>query len=110
MSKTQDHEIVSIYPFTEAEIDALMAAALECVLIWSTRDGWPVGVIHAFVWHEGRQSPSGGLDRGVGIGRTPERRPRAHERRAALARPPAALMPRTAAGPGRSAPRPRVPA
>jgi hypothetical protein len=54
MSKTQDHEIVSIYPFTEAEIDALMAAALECVLMWSTRDGWPVGVIHAFVWHEGR--------------------------------------------------------
>jgi hypothetical protein len=51
MSKTQDHEIVSIYPFTDAEIDALITAALECVLMWSTRDGWPVGVIHAFVWH-----------------------------------------------------------
>jgi len=24
------------------------------VLMWSTRDGWPVGVTHAFVWYEGK--------------------------------------------------------
>ena len=54
MSRTDDHEIVSIYPFTGDEVDALMNASGECVLMWSTSDGWPVGVIHAFVWHGGK--------------------------------------------------------
>ncbi|MEM1110539.1 MAG: hypothetical protein AAGI11_01405 [Pseudomonadota bacterium] len=54
MAQTSDHEIVSIYPFTDAEIEQLMSNAMECVLMWSTKDGWPVGVIHAFVWHEGK--------------------------------------------------------
>jgi nitroimidazol reductase NimA-like FMN-containing flavoprotein (pyridoxamine 5'-phosphate oxidase superfamily) len=48
-----DHEIVSIYPFSEAQIDALMTHGRECVLMWGTKDGWPVGVTHAFVWHDG---------------------------------------------------------
>jgi general stress protein 26 len=50
MAKTHDHEIVSIYPFSEAEVDQLMNASNECVLMWATKDGWPVGVTHAFVW------------------------------------------------------------
>jgi len=54
MSRAEDHEIVSIYPFTDEEVDALMNAAGECVLMWSTKDGWPVGVTHAFVWHDGK--------------------------------------------------------
>jgi general stress protein 26 len=54
MAQAHDHEIVSIYPFTDAEVDALLDHARECVLMWSTRDGWPVGVTHAFVRHEGR--------------------------------------------------------
>ncbi len=54
MAKTTDHEIVSIYPFTNDEIDRLMNRSNECVLMWSTKDGWPVGVIHAFVWHQGK--------------------------------------------------------
>jgi len=54
MARTHDHEIVSIYPFSDAEVDALMRHANECVLMWSTRDGWPVGVTHAFVWEQGR--------------------------------------------------------
>ncbi len=53
MSEVHDHEIVSIYPFSDEEVDALMAHARECVLMWSTKDGWPVGVVHAFVWHDG---------------------------------------------------------
>ncbi|MBW2289927.1 MAG: pyridoxamine 5'-phosphate oxidase family protein [Deltaproteobacteria bacterium] len=40
------------YPFTEDEIDGLMTAAWECALNWTTEDGWPVGVMHLFVWHE----------------------------------------------------------
>lgn len=54
MAKTHDHEVVSIYPFTEEEVDALMNNAVEAVLMWATKDGWPVGVTHAFVWQDGK--------------------------------------------------------
>lgn len=54
MAKTHDHEIVSIYPFTDEQVDALMNNSAECVLMWGTKDGWPVGVTHAFVWHDGK--------------------------------------------------------
>ncbi|MEQ8484913.1 MAG: hypothetical protein RIB46_11170 [Pseudomonadales bacterium] len=54
MAKTHDHEIVSIYPFTDQEVDDLMNHSNECVLMWSTKDGWPVGVTHAFVWHDNK--------------------------------------------------------
>jgi hypothetical protein len=54
MAVTTDHEIVSIYPFTDDQVDELMNKSMECVLMWATKDGWPVGVTHAFVWHEGK--------------------------------------------------------
>ncbi len=54
MAQTHDHEIVSIYPFTDDEVDQLMNNSNECVLMWATKDGWPVGVTHAFVWHDGK--------------------------------------------------------
>jgi nitroimidazol reductase NimA-like FMN-containing flavoprotein (pyridoxamine 5'-phosphate oxidase superfamily) len=54
MAQTLDHEIVSIYPFSDEEIDQLMNNSVECVLMWATKDGWPVGVTHAFVWHDGK--------------------------------------------------------
>lgn len=54
MAQTHDHEIVSIYPFNEEEVDTLMNTAVEAVLMWATKDGWPVGVTHAFVWHDGK--------------------------------------------------------
>ena len=54
MARTHDHEIVSIYPFSDEEVDQLLGHSNECVLMWTTRDGWPVGVTHAYVWHEGR--------------------------------------------------------
>jgi general stress protein 26 len=54
MAKTHDHEIVSIYPFSDAETDELMANSNECVLMWATKDGWPVGVTHSFVWRDGK--------------------------------------------------------
>lgn len=53
MSRATDHEVVSIYPMSEAQIDALMTKAPECVLLWGTQDHWPVGVVHAFVWAKG---------------------------------------------------------
>lgn len=54
MARTHDHEIVSIYPFSDDEVDALLDHSAECVLMWATKDGWPVGVTHTFVWHEGK--------------------------------------------------------
>ena len=54
MTQTHDHEIVSIYPFSDEEVDLLMNNSNECVLMWATKDGWPVGVTHAFVWHDGK--------------------------------------------------------
>ncbi len=54
MVQTRDHEMVSIYPFTDAEVDTLMTNAQEAVLMWATQDGWPVGVTHAFFWKDGK--------------------------------------------------------
>ncbi len=54
MAQTKEHEIVSIYPFTDEEVDQLMTHAGEAVLMWATRDGWPVGVTHAFFWKDGK--------------------------------------------------------
>lgn len=54
MAQTHDHEIVSIYPFTDGEVDQLMNNSNECVLMWGTKDGWPVGVTHAFTWDDGK--------------------------------------------------------
>ncbi len=49
-----DHEIVSIYGHSEEDKDKLMTLAPECVLMWATKDGWPVGVVHSFVWKDGK--------------------------------------------------------
>jgi hypothetical protein len=54
MAGIDNHEIVSIYPFDEQQIDDLMTDARECVLMWATQDCWPVGVYHSFVWKDGR--------------------------------------------------------
>jgi len=50
----QDHEQVSIYPFSPEAREDLLSKARECVFNWTTKDGWAVGVVHAFVWNEGR--------------------------------------------------------
>ena len=49
-----DHEIVSIYGHSEEQKHELMMRAPECVLMWATKDGWPVGVVHSFIWHDGK--------------------------------------------------------
>jgi hypothetical protein len=36
--------------FSEQQIDDLMTKTSECTLMWATKDGWPVGVIHAYAW------------------------------------------------------------
>ena len=54
MSKATDHEVVSIYRHSDEQIDELMTRAPECVLMWGTQDHWPVGVVHSFVWRDGK--------------------------------------------------------
>ena len=47
-----DHEIVSIYGHSTEDRDKLLTDAKECVLMWATKDGWPVGVVHSYVWRD----------------------------------------------------------
>ena len=54
MAKATDHEVVSIYGHSEEQLDQLLTRAPECVLMWGTQDHWPVGVVHSFLWHEGK--------------------------------------------------------
>ena len=54
MAKATDHEVVSIYRHSDEQIDALLNKAPECVLMWGTKDHWPVGVVHSFVWRDGK--------------------------------------------------------
>ncbi|MBM4204727.1 MAG: hypothetical protein FJ194_11335 [Gammaproteobacteria bacterium] len=51
---SKDHEQVSIYPFAPEKREELLSKARECVFNWTTKDGWAVGVVHAFVWAKGR--------------------------------------------------------
>ena len=49
----RDFEDLSAYgldPEREAE---LLRTQTECTFIWSTRDGFPVGVVMSFIFHEG---------------------------------------------------------
>lgn len=50
---TEDHEKVSIYPFSDDKREELLSKVGECTFNWTTKDGWAVGVIHAFVWAKG---------------------------------------------------------
>ena len=50
----QDYERVSVYGLDPAEREELLAAHAECTFTWATRDGWPMGVIMSYLWHDGR--------------------------------------------------------
>jgi hypothetical protein len=49
-----DYEDVTGFTLDEARMGDLLAAQNECSFVWSTRDGWPVGVIMSYVWRDGR--------------------------------------------------------
>lgn len=52
--RLQDFEDVSLYTIDEAARDALLARHREAAVVWTTREGWPVGVMHIYLWREGR--------------------------------------------------------
>lgn len=49
-----NYDDVSTYPLDQQKIDRLCQLQSECAVLWSTSDGWPVGVMHRFVYHEGK--------------------------------------------------------
>ena len=49
MSAITDYEDLTSYYLDDADLAHLVDTAGECVLNWSTKDGWPVGVVHAYV-------------------------------------------------------------
>ncbi len=49
-----DYEMVSIYPLDDAQRETLLSTHAECTFLWSTRDGWPLGVIMSYLWARDR--------------------------------------------------------
>lgn len=58
-----NHEVVSIYPFSAEDKERLLTNAGECVLNWCTKDEWPVGVIMSFLWAKGSFWVTAGVHR-----------------------------------------------
>lgn len=49
-----DYEDLTEMRLDQEALDDLLAAGGECVFNWTTQDGYPVGVVVAFIYHEGR--------------------------------------------------------
>ena len=47
-------EALDRYPVEADRREQLYELQVECAVVWSTADGWPVGVMHWFVWRDGR--------------------------------------------------------
>jgi general stress protein 26 len=42
------------FPLDPADQEMLLSGQHECALIWSTRDGWPVGTMMTYLWRDGK--------------------------------------------------------
>jgi hypothetical protein len=51
--KLEDFEDVSVYTIDEQRRDTLLQRGQEAAVVWSTQDGWPIGVMHIYVWRHG---------------------------------------------------------
>ncbi len=49
-----DYEDLTTMRLDDAALEQLLAGGGECVFNWTTRDGYPVGVIVAFVYRDGK--------------------------------------------------------
>ena len=54
MGTKNDYTDVSDVGIDPDKRERLYEAQTECTVMWTTRDGWPVGVMHRYVWHDGR--------------------------------------------------------
>jgi hypothetical protein len=51
---TTNYEDVRAFTLDESDQQKLLETQNECTFVWSTRDGWPVGVMMSFVWRDGK--------------------------------------------------------
>ena len=49
-----DYEDLTGMQLDQGQLDDLLAGVGECVFNWTTRDGYPVGVVVAFVYSDGK--------------------------------------------------------
>ncbi|MEM8904039.1 MAG: hypothetical protein AAGA17_17525 [Actinomycetota bacterium] len=49
-----DYEDLTGMQLADDEVAALLAEGGECIFNWTTREGYPVGVVVAFVHHDGK--------------------------------------------------------
>lgn len=54
MNEKSDYTDVSDVGVDDEKRADLYEAQTECSVLWSTLDGWPVGVLHRYVWHHER--------------------------------------------------------
>jgi hypothetical protein len=50
----KDYEDLTGMQLTEAELDELVSGNGECIFNWTTKDGFPVGVVVAYIWKDGK--------------------------------------------------------
>lgn len=43
----------TLYAIDEARRDYLLSTHEECTVCWSTTDGWPMGLMHKYIWKDG---------------------------------------------------------
>ena len=63
MSELASYEQVSIYGLDDAGREKLLSEHNECTFLWSTQDGWPIGVIMSYLWKDGRFWLTAGVHR-----------------------------------------------
>ena len=51
--RLEDFEDMSVYGMDAGRRESLLARGQEAAIVWSTRDGWPVGVVHLYFWRDG---------------------------------------------------------
>jgi hypothetical protein len=53
-ARKSDYRDVSDVGIDEAKRELLYEAQTECAVVWTNKEGWPVGVMQRFVWRDGR--------------------------------------------------------
>lgn len=53
MGQDFTYDDVSAYTLEPTDEERLVAEQNECTFMWSNKEGWPVGVIMSYVFHEG---------------------------------------------------------
>lgn len=59
----EDYEKVSIYYLSDARREELLTKHNECTFMWSTKDGFPIGVTMSYLWKHGRFWLTAGVHR-----------------------------------------------